>query len=71
MANKPLIDDKVFDQIMEVRDSGRCNMCSVKEVQYHAYHMNLYELVNLIEEHPNEYFHFILTGDRGEAKEEE
>ena len=26
MANKPLIDDKVFDQIMEVRDSGRCNM---------------------------------------------
>ena len=48
MANKPLIDDKVFDQIMEVRDSGRCNMCSVKEVQYHAYHMNLYELVNFI-----------------------
>ena len=71
MANKPLIDDKVFDQIMEVRDSGRCNMCSVKEVQYHAFHMNCYALVNFIEEHPKEYFHFILTGDRGEAKEEE
>ena len=71
MASKPLIDDKVFDQIMEVRDSGRCNMCSVKEVQYHAFHMNCYALVNFIEEHPKEYFHFILTGDRGEAKEEE
>ena len=71
MTSKPLIDDKVFDQIMQVRDSGRCNMCSVKEVQYHAYHMNLYELVNFIESYPKEYFHFILTGDRGEAKEEQ
>ena len=68
--NKPLIDDKVFDQIMQVRDSGKVNMCSVKEVQYEAVHMNLYELVNLIEEHPKEYFHFILTGDRGEVPEE-
>ena len=68
---KTLIDDKVFDQIMQVRDSGKVNMCSVKEVQYEAFQMNLYELVNLIEEHPKEYFHFILTGDRGEAPEEE
>jgi hypothetical protein len=71
MVSKPLIDDKVFDQIMQVRDSGKVNMCSVKEVQYHAFHMNLYELVNFIESYPKEYFHFILTGDRGEAKEEQ
>ena len=67
---KPLIDDKTFEEILKVRDSGKVNMCSVKEVQYEAFHMNLYELVNLIEEHPKEYFHFILTGDRGEAPEE-
>ena len=71
MANKPLIDDKVFEEIMQVRDSAVVNMCSVKEVQYHAFYMNCYALVNFIEEHPKEYFHFILTGDRGEAKEEE
>ena len=71
MANKPLIDDTVFEEIMQVRDSAVVNMCSVKEVQYHAFHMNCYALVNFIEEHPKEYFHFILTGDRGEATEEE
>ena len=68
---KPLIDDKTFEEILKVRDSGKVNMCSVKEVQYEAFHMNLYELVNLIEEHPKEYFQFILTGDRGEVPEEE
>ena len=66
--NKPLIDDQVFEEIMQVRDSAICNMCSVKEVQYHAFHMGCYHLVNLIEEHPKEYFHFILTGDRGEKE---
>jgi len=68
---KPLIDDQVFEEIMKVRNSGIVNMCLTKEVQYHAFHMNCYHLVNLIEEYPKEYFHFILTGDRGEAPEEE
>ena len=66
----PYIDDQVFDEIMQVRDSAVCNMCSVKEVQYHAFHMGCYHLVDFIEEHPKEYFHFILTGERGEAPEE-
>ena len=67
---KPLIDDKTFEEILKVRDSGKVNMCSVKEVQYEAFHMDCFRLVNFIEEHPKEYFHFILTGDRGEAPEE-
>ena len=54
--------DKVFDSIMKVRDSGKSNMLDLKTVQYVAYHMGLYELVTYIEEHPDEYAHFIMTG---------
>ena len=59
----PLIDDKVFEQTMAIRESGVCNMLSVKEVQYYANERQFYELVCFIEEHPKEYAHFILTGE--------
>ena len=45
---KPLIDDKTFEEILKVRDSGKVNMCSVKEVQYEAFHMDCFSLVNFI-----------------------
>ena len=64
--NKPLINDKVFEQTMEIRESGVCNMLSIKEVQYYANECQFYELVCFIEDYPSEFFHFILTGDRGE-----
>ena len=64
----PLIDDKVFEQTMAIRESGVCNMLSVKEVQYYANERQFYDLVCFIEDYPSEFFHFILTGDRGEEK---
>ena len=54
--------DKVFEQIMAIRDSGVVNMLSVQEVQRIAYDRDFYELVIYIEEHRKEYWHFIMTG---------
>ena len=61
--------EKIKNQITKIRDSGICNMICTKEVQYHAYHENLYELVDFIETKPKEYFNFILTG-KEKAEEE-
>ncbi len=57
--------EKIKEQIMEIRDSGVTNMLDVKSVQFHAFHNGFYELVNYIEEHPKEYWHFIMTGEEG------
>ncbi len=55
--------DKIRDQIMEVRASGKANMCDCNAVQVVANEMKFYELVIYIEEHRSEYFNFILTGE--------
>ena len=65
------VDDKVFEQAMEIRSSGVCNMLSVREVQYYANERNFFDLVCYIEDHPQDFFHFILTGERGEPPKEE
>lgn len=59
------MNQKIRTQILKVRDSGKSNMLDIKNVQYHAYHMNLYELVNYLEDRKNrnEYWHFIMTGE--------
>ena len=56
--NKTLIK-----QILSIRDSGLTNMFDKNTVQRLAYERGYYELVMLIEEHPKEYCHFILTGE--------
>lgn len=48
---------------MEVRASGRANMCDCNAVQVIANEMGFYELVIYIEEHRESYFHFIVTGE--------
>ena len=48
---------------MEVRASGKANMCDCNAVQVVANEMQFYELVIYIEEHREAYFHFILTGE--------
>ena len=68
---KTYVDDKVFEQAMEIRSSGVCNMLSVREVQYYANERGFYELVCYIEDAPQDFFHFILTGERGEPPKEE
>jgi hypothetical protein len=52
----------IKEQILKVRATGLTNMFDVKAVQYYAFQMDLYELVNYLEEHRKEYTQFILTG---------
>lgn len=55
--------DKVRDQILAVRATGRTNMFDLNMVQNIANEMNFYELVIFIEEHKDAYVRFILTGE--------
>lgn len=54
--------DKIKEQIMAIRDSGKANMFDTKAVQYFANERDFYELVIFIEERPSDYLHFITTG---------
>lgn len=54
--------EKIKEQILAVRDTGRTNMLDVNMVQMIAFEMEFYQLVNFIEDHKTEYVQFILTG---------
>ena len=58
------MDDKIYDQVLSIRDSGICDMFDVAAVQREAYEKGYHELVIFLEEHRKEYVKFILTGDR-------
>ena len=53
----------VREQIMAIRDSGAANMLDINAVQYHAFHMDFYDLVTYLEENKKEYWNFIMTGE--------
>ena len=55
--------EKICQQILAVRATGRTNMFDIHVVQRIAHEMQLYELVIFLEEHRSEYVHFILTGE--------
>ena len=55
--------EKIREQILAVRKTGRSNMFDVPMVQNIANAMRFYELVVFLEEHRGEYVHFILTGE--------
>jgi hypothetical protein len=55
--------EKIRDQILAVRATGRTNMFDLNMVQVIANEMNFYELVVFIEEHKDVYVRFILTGE--------
>lgn len=57
------MNEKVFSQIMDIRDSGRVNMFDVPGVQCLSFEMGFYELVCFIEEDRAAYVRFILTGE--------
>ena len=61
-VKKMIMTDKVFRQIMDIRNSGLVNMLSIHEVQRLAFDREYYELVNYIEEHGSEYATFIIFG---------
>ena len=58
------MNETVFAQIMDIRDSGRVNMFDVPSVQRMAFEMGFYELVSFIEEDRATYVRFILTGEK-------
>ena len=57
------MSEKIREQIMEVRATGRANMLDIHAVQRIAFDSGFYELVNFIEENKADYIHFILTGE--------
>ena len=57
------MNEKIREQILTVRKTGRSNMFDVPMVQNIANAMRFYELVVFLEEHRGEYVHFILTGE--------
>ncbi len=60
------ITDKIFEQVLAVRDTGRTNMFSINEVMRVAYELELCELVEFLSEKKNhkEYVDLILYGKR-------
>lgn len=58
------MSEKVFAQIIDIRNSGRVNMFDVPGVQRIAFEMGFYELVCFIEEDRAAYVRFILTGKK-------
>jgi len=58
------MNEKVFSQIMDIRESGQVNMFDVPGVQRMAFEMGFYELVCFIEEERAAYVRFILTGEK-------
>lgn len=59
--------DKIKEQILAVRKTGRTNMFDIPMVQYIANEMRFHELVIFLEEHYSEYVRFILTGEVGDG----
>jgi len=54
---------KIKEQIIEIRDTGITNMFDSKYVQKLAFERDYFELVTFIEEHCDDYIHFILYGE--------
>lgn len=58
-----MMDAKVKEQILKIRDTGLTNMFDIQVVQRLAFESGYFELVTYLEENPKEYVHFILSGD--------
>ena len=62
-AGGAMMTEKIREQILSVRETGRTNMFDVPMVQNIANEMGFYELVIFLAENRREYAHFILTGE--------
>ena len=58
------ITDKIFEQLMDIRASGVCNLFDTVAVQNEAYKREFFETVILIEENKKAYVRFVMTGER-------
>ena len=50
-------------QILDIRDSGETNMFDVSRVKIISLHKGYFELLEFLENNPNAYVRFILTGE--------
>lgn len=55
--------EKIKEQILAIRDTGKTNMFDTNYVQRLAFEIHYYELVNFIEEDRTAYVKFILYGE--------
>ena len=55
--------DTIREQILAIRDTGLTNMFDIPMVQRLAMDRDFFELVCYLDEHRNEYVHFILTAE--------
>lgn len=55
--------EKIKEQILAVRDTGRTNMFDTNMVQLIAFQMEFHELVDFIETNRSDYVRFIMTGN--------
>ena len=54
---------RIKEQIIAIRDTGLTNMFDTLYVQRLAHERNFFDLVLFIEDHKEEYSHFILKGE--------
>ena len=54
--------DLIRSQILQIRDTGHYNMLSLREVQRYAFDHDMFDLVCWIEDEPQAYWNFIMTG---------
>ena len=57
------MDEKIKEQVLAIRNTGKTNMFDTNQVQRLAYEAGYYELVLFLEEHIADYVHFIIHGD--------
>jgi len=57
-----VLTDRIKDQILKVRDTGKTNMFDIPAVQRIAFDLECFDLVIFLEDHRKEYTDFIMTG---------
>lgn len=62
------MNDKVKEQILSIRATGKTNMFDITAVQRLSFEMGYKELIDFIETNQKTYAHFILTGDSDEPE---
>ena len=57
-----VLTDRIKDQILKVRDTGKTNKFDIPAVQRIAFDLECFDLVIFLEDHRKEYTDFIMTG---------
>ncbi|MGF0139874.1 DUF5049 domain-containing protein [Streptococcus alactolyticus] len=58
---------RIKQQIIAIQESGLTNMLDTNYVQRLAHERNFFDLVIFVEDHKQEYVHFIMTGDEADV----